>query len=138
LRPRLPKTFLEIAQIMPGERTTIRELARLSGVSVGTVSRALNGYTDVRPETREHLTAGRRREERHHVARAHDDLEGLGDARCRQVQLGQVAGEPSSRRIQLGRLGDQYRIHIHADHVVAQRGQVPPDPALAAAGVEDT
>ena len=40
---------------MSGERTTIRELARLSGVSVGTVSRALNGYTDVRPETRERI-----------------------------------------------------------------------------------
>src|SRR5918999_2177729 len=40
---------------MPGERTTIRELARLSGVSVGTVSRALNGYTDVSPETRERI-----------------------------------------------------------------------------------
>ena len=40
---------------MPVERTTIRELARLSGVSVGTVSRALNGYTDVRPETRERI-----------------------------------------------------------------------------------
>ncbi len=40
---------------LPGERTTIRELARLSGVSVGTVSRALNGYTDVSPETRERI-----------------------------------------------------------------------------------
>jgi LacI family transcriptional regulator len=40
---------------MPEQRTTIRELARLSGVSVGTVSRALNGYTDVRPETRERI-----------------------------------------------------------------------------------
>jgi LacI family transcriptional regulator len=40
---------------MPNERTTIRELARLSGVSIGTVSRALNGYTDVRPETRERI-----------------------------------------------------------------------------------
>ena len=40
---------------MPQERVTIRELARLSGVSVGTVSRALNGYTDVRPETRERI-----------------------------------------------------------------------------------
>jgi LacI family transcriptional regulator, galactose operon repressor len=40
---------------MSGERTTIRELARLSGVSVGTVSRALNGYTDVSPETRERV-----------------------------------------------------------------------------------
>src|ERR671911_2565064 len=40
---------------MPGDRTTIRELARRSGVSVGTVSRALNGYTDVRPETRERI-----------------------------------------------------------------------------------
>jgi LacI family transcriptional regulator len=38
----------------PG-RTTIKELARLSGVSVGTVSRALNGYTDVSPETRERV-----------------------------------------------------------------------------------
>ena len=38
-----------------GERVTIKELAKLSGVSVGTVSRALNGYTDVRPETRERI-----------------------------------------------------------------------------------
>ena len=37
------------------ERVTIRELARASGVSVGTVSRALNGYADVRPETRERI-----------------------------------------------------------------------------------
>jgi LacI family transcriptional regulator len=37
------------------ERVTIKELARASGVSVGTVSRALNGYTDVRPETRERI-----------------------------------------------------------------------------------
>jgi LacI family transcriptional regulator len=40
---------------MGNERTTIRELARLSGVSIGTVSRALNGYTDVRTETRERI-----------------------------------------------------------------------------------
>jgi len=40
---------------VPGERVTIRQLARLSGVSIGTVSRALNGYTDVRPETRERI-----------------------------------------------------------------------------------
>jgi LacI family transcriptional regulator len=40
---------------MPSGRTTIKELARLSGVSVGTVSRALNGYTDVSPETRERV-----------------------------------------------------------------------------------
>src|SRR3954452_20669825 len=37
------------------ERITIRELARLSGVSVGTVSRALNGYTDVRSKSRERI-----------------------------------------------------------------------------------
>jgi LacI family transcriptional regulator len=37
------------------ERVTIKELARVSGVSVGTVSRALNGYTDVRPATRERI-----------------------------------------------------------------------------------
>jgi LacI family transcriptional regulator len=40
---------------MTDERITIRELARLSGVSIGTVSRALNGYTDVNPETRERI-----------------------------------------------------------------------------------
>jgi LacI family transcriptional regulator len=52
MRPSVPKTFLET---MTSERTTIRELARLSGVSIGTVSRALNGYVDVRPETRERI-----------------------------------------------------------------------------------
>jgi LacI family transcriptional regulator len=49
--PPFPKTVLE----MNGERVTIRELARRSGVSVGTVSRALNGYSDVNPETRERI-----------------------------------------------------------------------------------
>ena len=40
---------------MSEERVTIRQLARLSGVSIGTVSRALNGYADVNPETRERI-----------------------------------------------------------------------------------
>lgn len=40
---------------MSRQRPNIHELARLSGVSVGTVSRALNGYTDVREETRERI-----------------------------------------------------------------------------------
>jgi LacI family transcriptional regulator len=39
----------------PGDRVDIRELARLSGFSTGTVSRALNGYRDVRAETRERI-----------------------------------------------------------------------------------
>ncbi len=40
---------------MTKNSVTIRELARLSGVSVGTVSRALNGYPDVRQDTRERI-----------------------------------------------------------------------------------
>jgi LacI family transcriptional regulator len=40
---------------MREERVTIRQLAKLSGVSIGTVSRALNGYADVNPETRERI-----------------------------------------------------------------------------------
>src|SRR5688500_4651253 len=38
-----------------GKRVTITELAEASGVSIGTVSRALNGYADVNPETRERI-----------------------------------------------------------------------------------
>jgi LacI family transcriptional regulator len=51
--PARPKTFSEHA--VRENRVTIRELAHLSGVSIGTVSRALNGYTDVNPETRERI-----------------------------------------------------------------------------------
>ena len=40
---------------MTDQRVTIRQLARLSGVSIGTVSRALNGYSDVNPDTRERI-----------------------------------------------------------------------------------
>src|SRR3954465_14054622 len=51
----LPPTVSETVFGTMEERVTIRELARRSGVSVGTVSRALNGYADVRPETRERI-----------------------------------------------------------------------------------
>src|SRR4051812_38592176 len=40
---------------MSEERVTIRQLAQLSGVSIGTVSRALNGYADVSDQTRERV-----------------------------------------------------------------------------------
>lgn len=40
---------------MAAPRTTIREVAKRSGVSPGTVSRALNGYTDVAAATRERV-----------------------------------------------------------------------------------
>src|SRR5919197_4545588 len=40
---------------MARKQVTIRELARLSGVSVGTVSRALNGYPDVGADTRDRI-----------------------------------------------------------------------------------
>ena len=40
---------------MTEEKVTIRRLAEASGVSIGTVSRALNGYADVRPQTRERI-----------------------------------------------------------------------------------
>ena len=40
-----------------GHITTIRQLAERLGVSISTVSRVLNGYPDVAPETRERVRA---------------------------------------------------------------------------------
>ncbi len=42
-------------------RATIQDLARAVGVSKGTVSRALNGYADISPETRERVADAARR-----------------------------------------------------------------------------
>ena len=36
-------------------RVTIREIADLAGVSIATVSRVVNGHSDVSEETREHV-----------------------------------------------------------------------------------
>jgi LacI family transcriptional regulator len=52
MNPRWQKRF---RNPMRDERVTIRQLAHVSGVSIGTVSRALNGYADVNPETRERI-----------------------------------------------------------------------------------
>lgn len=46
----------ELAQIRP-IRAGIRKVAQASGFSVSTVSRALNGYTDVNAETRRRIEA---------------------------------------------------------------------------------
>jgi LacI family transcriptional regulator len=45
---------VELSGIPP---TTIRQVARLSGVSVATVSRVFNGYSDVHPDTRARVLA---------------------------------------------------------------------------------
>jgi LacI family transcriptional regulator len=45
------------SEIVFGNMATIRELAERSGVSVATVSRVLNGYPDVRDETRRRVLA---------------------------------------------------------------------------------
>ena len=37
------------------ERTTIRDVAKKAGVSITTVSKALNDYSDVNPETRQRI-----------------------------------------------------------------------------------
>jgi LacI family transcriptional regulator len=51
----MPPTVYKTVFGMSEERVTIRRLAQISGVSIGTVSRALNGYADVSPETRERV-----------------------------------------------------------------------------------
>ena len=40
--------------------STIKEVAKLAGVSIGTVSRAFNGYSDIRPQTRLRIEAAAR------------------------------------------------------------------------------
>ena len=40
---------------MPSKKISIKDLANRLGVSVSTVSKALNGYTDINPRTKERV-----------------------------------------------------------------------------------
>ena len=47
----MQKRFREVMKLA----ASIKEVAKLSGVSAGTVSRAFNNYPDIKPETRERI-----------------------------------------------------------------------------------
>ena len=79
---------------------------------------------------------GGRVEEGQHVADADDDVEALGDAGARQVELGQIGDEPGQAGvIMLGGI-DQHRVDVHADDLVTGVGQLGSDATRAAPGVE--
>ena len=89
------------------------------------------------PRPAQHRGLGAGGEEHHHVAGEHDRVERLGLALRRQIEFAQIGDQPPRpRMIDLGR-GDQFRVGIDADHVMADRVQIRTDPTRAAPGVED-
>ncbi len=81
--------------------------------------------------------AGRRIEERHHVARRDDHIEPLRDALRREVERGQISCQPDRARVIRFGCRDQVRVDVDADHVMSERGEPTADPSRSAAGVEN-
>ena len=80
---------------------------------------------------------GARCEERHDVAGADDGVEPVADPPGREVELGQIADQPTRAGMVVFGRGDEERIDVDPDHVVADLGQRRAHPSGAAPGVED-
>ncbi len=99
------------------------------------IDEAVVGEVRARPPQHRGLGAGG--EEHHHVAGEHDRVERLGLTLRRQIEFAQIGDQPPRpRMIDLGG-GDQFRVGIDADHVMADRVQVRADATGTATGVED-
>ena len=51
----VPEDFPRNEVLLPMPSLTIKDIARISGCSVSTISRVINDRPDVRPETKEHV-----------------------------------------------------------------------------------
>jgi hypothetical protein len=78
-----------------------------------------------------------RSNEGHHVSRQNRAGEWLDDAMSGEVELGQVGDQPLRAGMILSGGGDQLRISVDPDDLVASLMEQGTDPTGAAAGIED-
>ena len=95
------------------------------------------GGHDVGGDAAQHVGLRPRGEEDHDVAGQHRAGEGLGLAHRRQVEVGEVGGEPAGAGVVRLGGGDQLGIGVDADDGVATLVEHGADAAWPAPGVED-
>src|SRR5699024_6380497 len=84
----------------------------------------------------EHLPPGTRREEGSHIAGAQDCVEPFGDTARGQVEFGEVAHEPGGPGVVLFGGGDELRITIDPDDLMAGLSKVAAVPAGSTTGIQ--
>lgn len=94
--------------------------------------------TDVSLQRLKHVTLGPFRDERHHVSGDHGRVKQFGVTFGRQIQSGQVTNEPYRAWVVLNGGGNEFRIDIDSDYLVAAPMELCSNPPRTTSGIKNS